>query len=119
MQLPAQDKRYKSSIPKEAIEKVRSRYPDGSVEYTDYFEKGEKVGSRHWEQEGTLGWEGPFKGGVKHGREYDWVAGIYFLWNLLLMASLTACASNGMTRGTSCRHTGWSTVPALTSGDAI
>ncbi|MEE9365130.1 MAG: hypothetical protein V3W44_00450 [Dehalococcoidales bacterium] len=47
MQQPAKDKRYKSSIPKEAKEEVRSRYPDGTPKCTVYLLDGKEVGTRY------------------------------------------------------------------------
>ena len=66
------DRRYKSSIPSSASERVVERYKDGAKELAEYFVDEQLVGSRFWDNDGCLSLERPFKDGWTHGIEYRW-----------------------------------------------
>jgi len=67
---------YKSDIPEDAVGRIVSPYreEDGRVAYEkhEYRLDGEVVGYRHFDADGALMIETPFRDGRKHGTEYSW-----------------------------------------------
>ena len=66
------DKRYKSSIPEGAVERIVATHPDGRKREAEYLVDGQSVGMRFWDEEGYLWREYGLKNGIKHGLEYAW-----------------------------------------------
>jgi hypothetical protein len=63
---------YISSIPEDAVEKVRAKQADGARKRAEYFLNGELVGERSFHSSGELEYEHAFRNGVKHGWQYRW-----------------------------------------------
>ena len=66
------DRRYKSSIPSSATERVVERYEDGAKKLAEYVVDEQVVGTRFWDEDGYLSLERPRKDGLIHGIEYTW-----------------------------------------------
>jgi antitoxin component YwqK of YwqJK toxin-antitoxin module len=66
------DRRYKSSIPSRATERVVERYEDGAKKRAEYVVDERVVGTRFWDDDGYLSLERPSKDGLIHGVEYTW-----------------------------------------------
>ena len=66
------DKRYTSSIPKHAKERVTVRFPNGSTNVANYLVRGKVVGEWIWDEVGNVSMEIPYKKGQVHGIQYGW-----------------------------------------------
>jgi antitoxin component YwqK of YwqJK toxin-antitoxin module len=66
------DRRYKSSIPSSATERVVERYKNGAKEVAEYVVDEQVAGTRFWDEDGYLSLERPRKDGLIHGVEYTW-----------------------------------------------
>jgi hypothetical protein len=72
--------RYRSWIPKTAIERVVERHDDGSKKRAEYYFEAKFIGTREWHENGVLEFERPYtieiKDGVhvtrQHGTQYEW-----------------------------------------------
>ncbi len=67
----AMSRNYRTSIPKSATEIIEQSFENGGKKKAFYVLDGEKVGSRQWEEDGTLFYEDGIRNGKKHGREYN------------------------------------------------
>lgn len=85
-------KHYRSSIPKQAKERVIADRPGGNQKFkAEYVLNGEIVGYRQFDERELLEFERPMKKGVTHGRLYDFVDGsVTFVENYV----------NGLAHGT-------------------
>jgi hypothetical protein len=63
-------RRYRTSIPADAVEVVEQTYPGRAKKSSYFLVGGEKVGYRCWDEYGRLEYEYGMRGGVKHGNEY-------------------------------------------------
>jgi antitoxin component YwqK of YwqJK toxin-antitoxin module len=63
---------YRSSIPKEARERVVERHSNGSKKKAEYLVDDEIVGVREFTEAADLDYEFALKNGKKHGVEYRW-----------------------------------------------
>lgn len=68
----ATDRRYKSSIPADANERIVERYADGLKKNVKCFVNRKLVGTRYYDEEGFLSLERPYRDGRIHGVEYHW-----------------------------------------------
>jgi len=66
------DRRYKSSIPSSASERVVECYEDGAKKMAEYVVDEQVVGTRFWDEDGYLEMERPRKSGLNHGVAYAW-----------------------------------------------
>ncbi|MDI1475132.1 hypothetical protein [Polyangium sp. y55x31] len=64
--------RYRSFIPKTAIERVLTWHPNGAKQRAEYLVGDEVVGERHFFETGEPCSEKPLRRGKTHGTEYDW-----------------------------------------------
>ncbi|HKZ69403.1 MAG TPA: hypothetical protein VJ020_04945 [Anaerolineales bacterium] len=64
--------KYRSSIPKNARERVIERYGNGSKKRAKYVLNGAVVGERWFHEGGELEFERSLKRGKQHGRMYRW-----------------------------------------------
>ena len=65
-------KHYRSSIPKEAKERVLATHRTGPQKFkAEYLLNGEIVGVRQFDENGLLAFERPMKNGNTHGTLYD------------------------------------------------
>lgn len=64
--------RYRSFIPKTAIERVLTWHPNGVKHRVEYLVGDEVVGERHFFETGEPCSEKPLRRGKTHGTEYDW-----------------------------------------------
>lgn len=63
---------YATSIPEEAIEKVKAKQAGGARKRAEYYLGGERVGERSFDLTGELEYEYSFRNGVKQGWQYRW-----------------------------------------------
>jgi len=64
-------KHYRSSIPKEAQERIASNHKsNGQKQKAEYLLNGEVVGVRWFDEDGVMESETPFKNGLTHGTQY-------------------------------------------------
>jgi hypothetical protein len=85
-------KNYRSSIPKEAKERIVVMRPNGRKKFkADYILGGKIVGKRQFDENGLLEFECPLKGGVMHGTLYDFFDGV---------VTFAEHYSNGLAHGT-------------------
>ncbi len=64
--------KYRSSIPRNATERVASVFPGGAPSRAEYFIEEECVGVRSFHECGAPLSETPMKNGRKHGVVFDW-----------------------------------------------
>ncbi|HET6844185.1 MAG TPA: hypothetical protein VFK06_21270 [Candidatus Angelobacter sp.] len=70
-------KHYRSSIPKEAKERVLAIHSAGPQKYkAEYILNGEVLGERQFDKNGLLEFERPLKNGVTHGSLYHFENGV-------------------------------------------
>ena len=70
-------KHYRSSIPKDATERILAMRITGRQKFkAEYISKGKIVGNRQFDESGLLESECPLRDGIMHGTLYDFVDGV-------------------------------------------
>ena len=67
-------RRYRSSIPHDAAERVVEHHPGGEQKKAEYLLGSEVVGIRYFHETGEPEFEYALGGGKRHGIEYCWAA---------------------------------------------
>jgi antitoxin component YwqK of YwqJK toxin-antitoxin module len=66
---------YRSSIPANAMERVKMRHANDAKSVSHYFKNRKKVGVRFFDDDGSMSMEFGVKDGKEHGNHYEWISG--------------------------------------------